>query len=480
MYCFQYHSDCYPSVYTSQETHVVPSSADLFGNFADGRCGEQIFATFKHVHAALCFALLHHITLHHGITITASPPSHKSITVTVSLSHCRQSTMPLTESSTRRDAYEQCFSYKELLNHTSLVVVARLTNSIRNWKRRHALSTLDEAFEQHRQHTLHPCPAAPLAKRARHARISADATIKTSVASASPSSLSLSSPPSSAPLSSYNPVSSAPSSPALAGLSSSAPSSSSFSSSSPSEDELRVHLQATVQRLDVLARDISTLRSQLQQRNTPSLLVFNLIAAKFKQYVKVLSIVGDGRCLLYSLLQSVSSLLPSPREADQLRAQLRAHLLSSYSAVEWERRVPSQLSEGSTPPAFANRYLTGATTHLPPDAICIWQDLLAPSTDVYLLQLSTFETKREEHVEKLPCRGTAVHAMVLLLTWHGVGHYELVTFNDVIPLPCSHAFIQHLDQLHQQYMSGFSKAVKRAERKQRGEKHTQQQEDVVE
>ena len=142
--------------------------------------------------------------------------------------------------------------------------------------------------------------------------------------------------------------------------------------------------------------------------------------------------------------------------------------------------MPQKLSEGSTPPAFADRYLTGATTHLPPDAICIWQDLLAPSTVLYLLQRSTFETNPEEHVEKLSCRGTAILAMVLLLTWQGVGHYELVTFNDVITLAHSHAFIQHLDQLHQQYMSGFSKAVKRAERKQRGEKHTLQQEDVVE
>ena len=52
--------------------------------------------------------------------------------------------MPLTRLSTQRDVYEQCGSYRELLKHTSPELVARLANSIRNWKRRHALSTLDE------------------------------------------------------------------------------------------------------------------------------------------------------------------------------------------------------------------------------------------------------------------------------------------------------------------------------------------------
>ena len=258
------------------------------------------------------------------------------------------------------------------------------------------------------------------------------------------------------------------------------PASSSAPSSCCLDDELRLRLQAATQRLDELANDIIVLRAQLQQHNLPSPLVFRPIPARFKKHLKVLSIVGDGRCLLYSLLQCKSALLPCPHEADQLRSRVREHLLCSYSATEWERRVPPQLSEGSTPQAFADRFLTGATTHLPPDAICLWQDLLAPSTDVYLLQRSSFEIERQEKVEKIPCRRAVVDAIVLVFTWQGVGHYELVTFNDVITLPQSHAFIQHLDLLHQQYMSGFSKDVKRTKRRQRGEREQKDDDEALE
>lgn len=355
------------------------------------------------------------------------------------------SSTSLTELSTWRDVYERCPSYHELLNHNSLPIVDRLANAIRNWKRRHALATHDEAFEQHRQHILHPRPSAPLVKRAHrsHTRQSVDLTASTDLTR---------------PL----------------------PKSSDHQPSSPSEHGLLLQLQAATYRLDQLAKDILTLRSQLQQQNTPSPLVFKPVPARFKKLVKVLSIVGDGRCLLYSLLQSMCSLLPSPREADQLRGQLKEHLLSSYTSLEWEQRVPPQLSEGSTPQAFADRFLTGATTHLPPDAICLWQDIHAPSTDVYLLQRSSFEIERKEKVEKIPCRRAAQHAVVLLFTWEGVGHYELVTFNDVTTLPHSHALIQHLDQLHQQYMSGFGKDVRREGRKRRGEKHDKDVDEVVE
>ncbi len=357
------------------------------------------------------------------------------------------SSLSLVESTTWRDVYDKCQSYHELLNHSSLPIVDRLTNAIRNWKRRHAVATHDEAFEQHRQHILHPRPSAPLIKRVRrgHTQKSVDLTAAAQAAVTCP----LPPPPD-------------------------------LQSSSASGHELLVQLQATTHRLDQLAKDVLTLRAQLQQQNTPSPLVFRPIPARFKKLLKVLSIVGDGRCLLYSLLQSSCSLLPSPQEADQLRSQLKQHLLSSYSASEWEERVPPQLSEGCTPQAFADRFLTGATTHLPPDAICLWQDVLAPSTDVYLLQRSSFEIERKEKVEKIPCQGGAQHAVVLMFTWEGVGHYELVTFNDVTTLPHSHAFVQHLNQLHQQYISGFSKDVRREGRKRKGERHDKDGDEVVE
>ena len=47
------------------------------------------------------------------------------------------------------------------------------------------------------------------------------------------------------------------------------------------------------------------------------------------------------------------------------------------------------------------------------------------------------------------------------------GHYELVTSNDVTTPPSSHPFVQHLDELHQHFTSGFSKDVKRMKRTQR-------------
>ena len=47
--------------------------------------------------------------------------------------------------------------------------------------------------------------------------------------------------------------------------------------------------------------------------------------------------------------------------------------------------------------------------------------------------------------------------MVLLLTWEsGLGHYELVTYQHVITLPSTHAFVQHLDALHGAYMADIA------------------------
>ena len=68
-------------------------------------------------------------------------------------------------------------------------------------------------------------------------------------------------------------------------------------------------------------------------------------------------------------------------------------------------------------------------------------------------------------MEKVPCRGDVECAIILVLSWqgdwHGVGHYELVTCNHVIRLPRGHPFLTHLDELHMDYMSRFSRQYKR-------------------
>ena len=124
------------------------------------------------------------------------------------------------------------------------------------------------------------------------------------------------------------------------------------------------------------------------------------------------------------------------------------------------KRVPSDLREIISLQQFAERYLSHNTTHLPHDSIALWQDALQRSTDVFILN----ESPQGEHVEKVPCRGTARDAVVLLFTWHGVGHYELITYNNVICLPRQHPFILHLDELHGRYITGLTKEVKRAAR----------------
>jgi hypothetical protein len=103
------------------------------------------------------------------------------------------------------------------------------------------------------------------------------------------------------------------------------------------------------------------------------------------------------------------------------------------------------------------RFLSHDTTHLPHDSIALWQDERQRNTDVFILNKSP----QGEHVEKVPCRGTAGDAAVLLFTWQGVGHYELVTYNNVMCLPRRHPFILHLDESHRKYISGLSKVVKR-------------------
>ena len=134
-------------------------------------------------------------------------------------------------------------------------------------------------------------------------------------------------------------------------------------------------------------------------------LVFKPIPARFRKHLPVLYIVGDGRCLSNALLHSRCAAPPLSSEADRLRSQLRDRLLSSYSTIVRQRRVPPQLSEGSRPQAFVQRFLTDATTYLPPDTICLWQDLMSPSTDVCLLQRSSHGHAHADRVHTLAASG---------------------------------------------------------------------------
>ena len=228
-----------------------------------------------------------------------------------------------------------------------------------------------------------------------------------------------------------------------------------------------------------LLSQITSVRGQLAQHHTPSPLTgFKALPARTTKRLKVLSIVGDGRCLLYSLLQSQCAMLPSAAEADTLRQRLREHLLSSYTAAEWSTRVPDRASEPLSPQDFADRFLSRPTTHLPPDTVCIWQDLHDFRTDVFILQSSSYEGQK---VELVPCRGTATHALILRLTYggySGTGHWESITCDGVTTLPRRHDVIGELDALHLEYLGSLCTEVKRAAQK--GRRGKKKQSELIE
>jgi hypothetical protein len=105
----------------------------------------------------------------------------------------------------------------------------------------------------------------------------------------------------------------------------------------------------------------------------------------WRKQCQVLSIVGDGRCPLYSLLRTERAMLSTWYEADELRQQLRAHVLSYYTDEQWSARVPGHMREIYNRQRFAEMYLAHPTTHLPHDSIALWQDMHQSNTDVYIL-----------------------------------------------------------------------------------------------
>ena len=234
--------------------------------------------------------------------------------------------------------------------------------------------------------------------------------------------------------------------------------------------------------IDALKKEVSALRGLQQQTSTPSSLQYKLIAAKFRKHCRVLSIVGDGRCLLYSLLQACRAMLPTWWEADELRQRLRMHLTTTYSDQTWSDRVPPQLGENLSMSTFAERFLSKPTVHLPPDAICLWQDMVAPTTNVYVLMKSQHGAYDRDRVERLPSPSPATAVVVLLFTWeNGLGHYELVTYQNVITLPLDHAFVQHLDVLHEGYVAGMAVEPRRQQRRESGGNRSAEErdEDIV-
>ena len=187
--------------------------------------------------------------------------------------------------------------------------------------------------------------------------------------------------------------------------------------SSSSRDAVRAELQAQI---DALKEEVSTLRGLQQQTSTPSPLQYKLIAAKFRKHCRVLSIVGDGRCLLYSLLQVRRAMLPTCWEADDLRQQLRTHLTAMYTDETWSDRVPPQLGENLSVSTFAERFLSQPTVHLPPDAICLWQDVIAPTTSVRLSRCTCRNlihlTRCASLVDAMSHSQSRINTFLLLLT----------------------------------------------------------------
>ena len=81
---------------------------------------------------------------------------------------------------------------------------------------------------------------------------------------------------------------------------------------------------------------------------------------------------------------------------------------------------------------FAELYLAKNTSHVPIDVAAIWQDMTQGTTDIYILDRTLQDTQWVEKVECIRSYLPATHAMMLLFTWNGVGHYEVVTYNKVI------------------------------------------------
>ena len=203
------------------------------------------------------------------------------------------------------------------------------------------------------------------------------------------------------------------------------------------------------QRVDTLEATVRELRGLISQHRTPEKLESRIISRSLLPRLRVLSIVGDGRCLLYTLLQSRHAMLPVASEADALRRQLRAQL-DAMTDEAWERRVPQHMRDILSRAEFAHRYLhpDRLTAHVPIDCIALWQDITPDAPDVYILTQAWVHDKskaqpvKREHVEVVRASRPASSWMMVQLSWHGAGHFQLITLDDIITIPLSQPFVK--------------------------------------
>ena len=156
----------------------------------------------------------------------------------------------------------------------------------------------------------------------------------------------------------------------------------------------------------------------LQQHRTPTPLKTKLVDPVYHAHLHVLSIVGDGRCLFYSLLQSHRAMLLTSSEADRLRSILKQRPLTCHTDEQWERRVPAHMRDTMSRQQFVERYLTRCTAHVPHEVVALWQDEVseAGSADVYILE----QTIHGERVERIRSTAPAErHAAAVHVAWRG-------------------------------------------------------------
>ena len=218
---------------------------------------------------------------------------------------------------------------------------------------------------------------------------------------------------------------------------------------------------ALQRRIDVLEATVRQLRGLISQQTTPVELESKLFSRGTLPRLRVVPIVGDGRCLFYTLLHSRCAMQPIASEADELRARLRVQL-DGMTAEAWERRVPQHARDIITRAEFADRYLNPnrPTAHVPIDCIALWQDITLEAPDVYVLSQAWVHDKgksqpvKREHVEVMRATSRPAKTWVLVqLTFHGGGHFQLMTLDNTLEHSRSlQPVVNELDRLCEERM----------------------------
>jgi hypothetical protein len=165
---------------------------------------------------------------------------------------------------------------------------------------------------------------------------------------------------------------------------------------------------------------------------------------------RVVDVDGDGNCLLYALMYATGDVEHDSTEEDaatQLRHLLKRHLIGNYNATSWGSRVPEVVQDPLTPKQYATKYLTKANSHLPSSAICVWQDLLHPSIQVYVLVHDKEDFScDDDYVEVFRApQQPPHHCIVLQRVWsRTVGHYAVVVAEGSYEFSLDDPLIQHV------------------------------------